>query len=51
MSFADTYGGFVTVSSTFIILEEVTNAGSATSIASGDFTNGTNIIFTVSYRV
>jgi hypothetical protein len=51
MSFADTYGGFVNVSSTFIILEEVTNAGSATSIASGDFTNGTNIIFTVSYRV
>jgi len=51
MSFADTYGGFVNVSSTFIILEEVTNAGSASSIASGDFTNGTNIIFTVSYRV
>ena len=51
MSFADTYGGFVNVSSTLIVLEEVTNAGSASSIASGDFTNGTNIIFTVSYRV
>ena len=51
MSFADTYGGYVNISSTSILLEEVTNAGTASDITNSDFTNGTNIILTVSYRV
>jgi hypothetical protein len=51
MTFADTYGGFVNIGTSFIILEEVTNAGVASSLTNSDFTNGTNIILTTSYRV
>jgi hypothetical protein len=51
MTFADTYGGYVNIGQSFIILEEVTNAGVASSLTNSDFTNGTNIILTTSYRV
>jgi hypothetical protein len=51
MTFADVYGGYTEPSNTTIYLEEVTTAGTQSALTNSDFTNGTNIILTVSYRV
>jgi hypothetical protein len=51
MTFADVYGGYTDPSTTEIYLEEVTNAGTQSGLTNSDFTNSTNIIATVSYRV
>ena len=51
MTFADVYGGYAVPSATTLYLEEVTTAGTQSALTNSDFTNGTNIIITVSYRV
>ena len=51
MSFADYYAGYASPGGTFIVLEEVTNAGSGTDLTNSDFANNTNIILSVYYRV